>query len=215
MAKVALILSGCGYLDGSEIHETVFCLLALAEAGHSYHSFAPDRPQAKVVNHLTQEAVPGESRNCMVEAARIARGAISPLEKLVPGEWDALLMPGGFGVVCNLSDFATKGTHCTVNKKLTETLQEFHSQKKSIGATCISPALLAKVFEGRALLTLTLGQSDANAQLEEMGMKSVAASSSDAVVDEANRVYTTPCYMEPPDLPAMLEGIRKVVSHLR
>jgi enhancing lycopene biosynthesis protein 2 len=41
--RIGVILSGCGYLDGAEIHEAVCTLLALDEAGAEGVCMAPDR----------------------------------------------------------------------------------------------------------------------------------------------------------------------------
>lgn len=215
MAKVALVLSGCGVFDGSEIHESVLCLLALSEAGHSVHFFAPDREQIKVINHLTQEEKPGEKRNVLEESARIARGKILSLAKLKTQDFDAIMLPGGFGAALNLSDYGSKGTEAHVLPELVKILREFHAAKKVILATCISPALIAKAFEGVAVLTLTLGKDPKEKEkLEKMKMKGVLKGVEEGAFDEENRVYTTPCYMEPPDLPGMLKGIRAIVAKL-
>lgn len=215
MAKVALVLSGCGVFDGSEIHESVLCLLALSEAGHSVHFFAPDREQKKVINHLTHEEKSGERRNILEESARIARGKILPLAKLNVLDFDAIMLPGGFGVALNLSDYESQGTRAHVLPELLNILHDFHKAKKAILATCISPVLLAKAFEGKVELTLTLG-SDPKEQdkLDKMKMKGVLKRADEAAYDEENRVYTTPCYMEPPHLPSMLKGIRAIVARI-
>lgn len=47
MAKVAVILSDCGYLDGAEIHESVISLLLLEQKRHTYQCFTPDILQKK------------------------------------------------------------------------------------------------------------------------------------------------------------------------
>lgn len=214
MAKVAVILSGCGFLDGSEIHESVLCLLALSQKGHQATCFAPDAKHSKVVNHLTNEEE-HEQRSVLKESARIARGNIKPLNQLNPGDFDALLIPGGFGVASNLSNFSEKQTDCNVNPDLERALLEAHSAKIPIGATCITPAILAKVFEGKKRLKLTLGtDQDYLKLLEKMGMLGKSAKSSDMIADEENKIFTTPCYMEPPDLAGMYEGIKKVVDKL-
>jgi len=214
MSRVAVILSGCGVKDGSEIHESVLCLLALAQAGHTYHCFAPDIPQACVVNHYTGKSSPDERRNVLVESARIARGVISPLSDLKADEYDAILLPGGFGAASNLSTFASEGIECTVNEEVRNILLEFYKAKRPIAATCITPAVLAKVFQGVTCLKLTLGEGESNQQLEAMGMQAIPADVSSVVVDEGNRIYTTPCYMNPPDLAGMFEGIKKMVAKL-
>jgi enhancing lycopene biosynthesis protein 2 len=74
--KIGVLLSGCGVYDGAEIQESVLTLLAIAEQGHEAICISIDDKQHHVVNHLNGEEMP-ESRNMMVEAARIARGAIT------------------------------------------------------------------------------------------------------------------------------------------
>jgi enhancing lycopene biosynthesis protein 2 len=213
--RVAVILSGCGFKDGSEIHESVLCLLALARAGHTYHCFAPDMKQKRVVNHLTGQVVPNEERNVLVESARIARGDISPLSKLKPADYDAILLPGGFGAALNLCSYGEEGEECSVLPELKAALLGFHEAGKAIGATCIAPAAVAKSFQGVALIEMTFGTSKKeNQSLERMGMKGTSADVRSAVVDRHNKVYTTPCYMEPPDLAGMFEGITKLVAAL-
>lgn len=49
-----------------------------------------------VINHLTGDES-HESRNVLVESARIARGDIKPLSQANAEELDALIVPGGFG----------------------------------------------------------------------------------------------------------------------
>lgn len=201
-------------MDGSEIHESTLCLLALHQAGHQVQCFAPDIPQAKVVNHLTSAEM-DESRNCLVEAARIARGEIRPLHELDASAFDAILIPGGFGVASNLSTFGIEQTECSVNEDLRHAVLGFYEQKKPIGATCITPAVLGKIFEGIQSVKLTLGSNPGtNEHLVTMGMEAEAATASQMVADEENKVFTTPCYMEPADLSGMYEGIKQVVSRL-
>jgi enhancing lycopene biosynthesis protein 2 len=214
MSKVAIVLAGCGVYDGSEIHESVLCLLALAQAGHTYKIFAPDIPQRNVVNHLNQHEMAEESRNVLVEAARIARGDIAPLAELNPKEFDSILIPGGFGVGLNLSSFAIDAEECEVNPDLQRILLEFHKLGRPIGATCITPAVIAKVFQGVTSVKLTLGESDANRHLTHLGHQAVSADSRTVVSDDGNRIYTTPCYMNLPDLPGMYEAVRKLVEKL-
>ena len=53
--KFAVILSGCGFKDGSEIHEATMSLLAIKKSGCDYQCFAPDIKQHHVTDHLTGE----------------------------------------------------------------------------------------------------------------------------------------------------------------
>ncbi|MBS0622945.1 MAG: isoprenoid biosynthesis glyoxalase ElbB [Verrucomicrobia bacterium] len=212
MSKVALILSGCGVFDGSEINESVLCLLALSQKGDTYECFAP-QGELLVVDHLTRKPT-GEKRSILKESARIARGHIRPLEELDPSHFDAILMPGGFGAACNLSTYATDEEECEINPNLKKILISFHQAKKPIGATCISPALIARVFQGKVKLYLTLGSKSSNISLAKMEMSPIEAKSSEVVADEENRVYTTPCYMASENLAEMFQGVKKLVAHL-
>lgn len=210
MSKVAVVLSGCGFLDGSEIHESVLCLLALSQARLSYQCFAPDKEQADVINHLSKEPS-SEDRNALVEAARIARGEIVALNKLKVEDYEALLVPGGFGAAKTLSSFASEGSHCQVLPEFSKVLHDFYTAKKPIGLTCIAPAACAKALEGEKL-TLTLGSSDANHSLEEMGMEAKSCRVNEVAQDKTHKIYSTPAYMEPADLAGMFEGISKLVA---
>jgi enhancing lycopene biosynthesis protein 2 len=124
-------------------------------------------------------------------------------------------MPGGFGAAVNLSTWASEQENCSVNEDLKESILQFHKQGKPIGATCITPALLGKVFEKVAPVKLTLGSNaSSNEGLKKMGMEAVSSTAAEMVADEENKVFTTPCYMEPADLAGMYEGIKKVVARL-
>ncbi len=131
MKKVAVILSGCGYLDGSEIRESVLTLLALDTANIEYQIFAPDEPLFHVIDHVSGEINMAERRNVLQEAARIARGEISLLHKLDANEFDGLILPGGFGVAKNLSTFAFKGAEARVHGTVVSILKAFHQSKKT------------------------------------------------------------------------------------
>ncbi len=215
MGNIAVILSGCGFQDGSEIHEATLSLLAIAEAGHSYRCFAPDKVQRKVVDHFTGKEVK-EERNALHEAARIARGKIRPLTQLKVDHFSSLMIPGGAGAILTLSDFAINKENFEVDPDLKRIVVEFYEDKKPIGATCISPVVLAKIFQGMESLTMTLGTDKAwKETLEKWGMKGEPATISEMVSDERHKIYTTPCYMEPEDIKGLYQGIKKVVAKLQ
>jgi enhancing lycopene biosynthesis protein 2 len=215
MPKAAIILSGCGYLDGAEIHESVLCMVMLARHGHQFMCFAPDQEQAQVTNHITQHASPHEQRNSLVEAARIARGKIAPLETLKEHDFHALILPGGMGVALNLSNFAEQGSLCHVNKTLKSLILKFYEAKKPIGATCIAPIVIAKALEGLAKVEMTLGMDEKQKEvLGMMGMKGRLAQVHECVADLEHRVFTTPCYMEPDDLAGMSVGVETMIKQL-
>jgi enhancing lycopene biosynthesis protein 2 len=196
---VAVVLSGCGRADGSEIHEAVSCLIHLARLGAQYRCFALDAPQASVVNHLTGKPAAGETRNQLVEAARIARGEITPLSKLDPADFDAVVFPGGFGAAKNLCTFAKDGENCTVIPDVERALKAFHMAGKPVAMCCIAPVIGARILGTRAGgpgCTVTIGDDAATAAaIGEMGSKNVVKSVTEAAVDETNRLATTPAYM--------------------
>ncbi len=150
MKKVGVVLSGCGVYDGSEIHEAVITLLALARQGAEAICFAPDKKQADVINHLTGEAM-AETRNVLIEAARIARGDVHPLIQADAAELDALIVPGGFGAAKNLSTFASEGAACQIDPHLKALSQAMHAAGKPQGFICIAPAMLPKILISRCV----------------------------------------------------------------
>lgn len=211
--KIAIILCGCGFKDGSEIHESVCTLLALAQAGATARCFAPNLPQATVTNHATGNAA-GETRNMLVEAARIARGEIAELGTLDAQEFDALILPGGFGAALNLCTFATQGAQCTVNPDVARVITAFHAAKKPIGVICIAPAIVAKVL-GRHGVRLTIGTDAGTAQqLEAMGAMHENHTVDEICVDEKNRVVSTPAYMLADTIAETFAGITALVTKM-
>ncbi len=194
MARVGVMISGCGFLDGAEIHESVFTLLALSRRGHEIVPIAPDMPQRKVVDHRTMLPMEGTVRNVAVEAARIFRGA--PRSPSEAGELDALVMPGGYGAALNLCDFAEKGADCTVQPEVQSFIRSMVEAGKPVGAWCIAPALLAAALRGDPKVKLTVGNDpDTAAALEAMGAEHVECKVTDCVVDEEHKVVSAPAYM--------------------
>lgn len=211
MKKVGVLLAGCGYLDGAEIHEAVLTLLALDEAGAEAVCMAPDIPQRKVVNHLTGEAV-AESRNVLVEAARIARGKIVDVAKADPASLDALILPGGFGAALNLCDFAEAGPDMKVDPGVEQLVRAVHEAGKPVGAICIAPALVARLIPG---VELTIGSDAATAQaLEQMGAHHIPCPVNSIVIDGRRKVVSTPAYMLGPWVKEVSAGIRACVTEV-
>lgn len=212
MKKIGVVLSGSGVYDGSEIHEAVITLLAIAREGAEAVCFAPDKPQTDVINHLTGEPM-GESRNVLIEAARIARGAILPIAQASINDLDALIVPGGFGAAKNLSSFASLGSESVVDPDLKRLALEMHQAGKPLGFMCIAPAMLPKIFDFP--LRLTIGTDIDTAEvLEDMGAEHVPCPVDDIVVDEDNKVVTTPAYMLAQNIAEAAAGIEKLVSRV-
>jgi enhancing lycopene biosynthesis protein 2 len=218
MAKhVAVVLCGCGRGDGSEIHESTSVLIHLSRLGITYQCFAPDAPQAEVLNHATNQKSSAQTRNMMVEAARIARGAIKPLASLDASEFGGVVFPGGFGVAKNLCDFATKGSDCTVHPEAEQAIRAFHKAKKAMAMCCIAPVLAARLLGTRAggpgcKVTIGTDQTTSDA-ISTMGSSNIAKGVTEAFVDDANRLVTTPAYMDSAATPWQVhEGIGRMVE---
>lgn len=216
MKNVAVILSGCGHLDGAEIRESVLALLALESEGVQYKIFAPNKEQHHVVSHMKGEEVENaEKRNVLEESARIARGEIEDVTHLQVEDFDAILFPGGFGVAKNLCSFAFKGSDACADELITSKIVAFKLANKPIGAICISPALVALAI-GEFTPTMTIGTDQCVAiELEKLGVKHQTCVVSDCIIDEDNKIITTPAYMDDSaTLPDVFTGITKLVKNL-
>ena len=213
MARVAVILSGCGVFDGTEIHEAVLTLLALDRAGAEVQCVAPNKDQFDVVNHLTKEPQPGEKRNVLVESARIARGNVKDIATVSAEDFDAVILPGGFGAAKNLSTYATDNANCTVDGGVQRFLQEMHAAGKPICAICISPVILARTFGKDGSPRVTIGKAPETANhIESMGAEHISCPVDDFVVDQKAKIVTTPAYMLARSIHEASIGIEKAVN---
>jgi len=209
MKKFAVVLAGCGHVDGAEIQEATMTLLAIRKLGAEYEIFAPDVQQHHVVNHLTREPVK-ETRNVLVEAARIARGKIRALQHFRAADFDALIFPGGNGAAKNLCDFAVRGADCTVNKDVERAIRSMADAGKPIGALCIAPVIVARVLGD---VEVTIGQDAGTARaVERMGARHTPSNHAEVVIDQKRKVFTTPCYMLDADIVQIAEGAENVVK---
>ncbi len=207
--KFAVVLSGSGVYDGSEIHEATFTLLAIDKAGCKYQCFAPDINQHHVINHLTGDEM-DETRNVLVESARIARGNVKPLSEFKAADYDALIFPGGFGAAKNLSNLAFKGADCSVNSEVEKVTIEMVENKKPIGALCIAPAVIVRILEGA---TVTIGNdAETIGAIEKMGGEHLIKSHGEVTVDTKYKLVTTPCYMLDATISQIAEGAENVVK---
>lgn len=213
MSKVAVVLAGCGVYDGAEINEAVLTLLSLEQQGASYQCFAPDIEQMHVINHLTGEPEAGERRNVLVEAARIARGNIKELAEADVGDFDALLVPGGFGAAKNLCNFAVAGAGMEVLPQFLQLAQAFHEAGKPIGLVCIAPVMAAAICGAGTQCTIG-SDAETAAAIETMGAKHLACPVSEARVDTANKLVTTPAYMLAGSVSEAYSGISECVKEV-
>ena len=210
--KVAVILSGCGVYDGAEIHESVITLLRLDQRGAKVQCFAPDIAQLHVINHLTGEPMP-ESRNVLVESARIARGEIKDVREAKVEDFDALIIPGGFGAAKNLSSFATEGAACSVQADVLNLAEAFAEAGKPIGLMCISPAIAAKIYGPGVICTIGT-DADTAAAVSKMGGTHQECEVSEIVEDKARKLVSTPAYMLAQSIGEAAAGINKLVDRV-
>ncbi|CAF3507715.1 unnamed protein product [Adineta steineri] len=225
LRNVAVVLSGCGVYDGSEIHEASACLVHLSRHSASVQIFAPDMQQKHVINHLTGETMP-ETRNVLVESARIARGgqSISSLDKLQVNQFQAIILPGGFGAAKNLSTFAFDADKMTIDKNLEKILKDFLRSRKPIGMCCISPVIAAKLIPN---VQLTLGkmknlnENDAKnlfpysgsvLTARQMGADTKECDVNEICVDERHRLVTTPAFMKNAPFHEVFDGVGLMIE---
>lgn len=208
--KIAVVLSGCGVYDGSEIHESILVLLRLSQLGIDYQCLAPDIDQMHVINHLTGQEMP-ETRNVLTEAARIARGNILDIAKANPADYRAAIFPGGFGAAKNLCNFAVKGSDMTLNPDVATFARAIHAAHKPIGLICIAPAMAPLLF-GKGTQCTIGTDPDTAAAIEAMGGKHKDCTVYQFVVDEEKNIFSTPAYMLAGNIAEAAEGISRLVE---
>ncbi len=210
--KVAVVLSGCGVFDGSEIYESVLTLLHLEQAGAEVKVFAPNISQMHVLNHMTGDEMP-ETRNVLVEASRIVRGDICDISTAESDDFDALVVPGGFGAAKNLSDFATQGSDLTVQPEFLKFSQAMHQAGKPIGLICIAPAMSAKICGEGTECTIGNDRDTASA-IEATGARHIDCPVEGAHIDREKKLVTTPAYMLAGKISEASAGIKQLVNNL-
>lgn len=210
MKKAAVVLSGCGSLDGSEIREALFTMLSLSQNGIKYQCFAPNIEQTYVYNHYTNEVVTGEKRNVLVESARLARGRVKDLKEINFNDFDGLIFAGGYGTVINLSNFLVKKSiDFEVNEDVKNTILKFFNAKKPICFLCVSPMIGAKVLNG---ITITLGNSDEPSNsATKLGANVVKTNTNSPVIDAENKIISAPCYMVDVTISELYDGIFQTI----
>ncbi|MGD9807736.1 MAG: isoprenoid biosynthesis glyoxalase ElbB [Deferribacterales bacterium] len=216
MAKIGVVLSGCGVFDGAEIHEAVLTLYFLQKAGAEVLIMAPNVEQMHVVNHLKGEPAEGETRNVLVESARIARGDIKDMADVTAADFDGLCFPGGFGAAKNLTTFAVDGPDCQINPDVLRLVKETLQAKKPLAAICIAPVIVAKALEGTGIKSaITIGTEAAVAAgINKLGAEHINCPVKEYVVDGENKIVTTPAYMLGQNIVEVAEGIEKTCREL-
>ncbi|MGO1626320.1 MAG: isoprenoid biosynthesis glyoxalase ElbB [Halomonadaceae bacterium] len=211
--QVAIILTGCGALDGADIHETTLALLRLDQKDIGYRFFAPDIAQHEVINHRTGEVAENEARNVLDESARLARGDISPLSSLDADDFDAVILPGGEGVVKNISDFSQAGAGMQVIASLGEALAGFCLAAKPVGLSGIAPVLATRLLSDG--ISVTVGRHPGvSGAISSMGGLHRSGEADDIVVDFEHQVVSTPALMQTARLSEAAAGIFKLVDRI-
>jgi enhancing lycopene biosynthesis protein 2 len=212
--RIGVLLAGCGVMDGSEIHEATLTLYFLDKQGAEAICMAPNKDQLDVVDHNAGTPV-AEKRNVLIEAARIARGKIADVESIKADALDAIIIPGGFGAAKNLCTFAKDGVSCRVDANVARLLQEMRRKNKPIGALCIAPTVLARLFGEEFAPEMTIGTDAGTASaLEKMGARHTRATVDEIVTDSKNKIVTTPCYMLAQSIKDVGNGVQKLVAKI-
>lgn len=222
--KIGLLLSGCGVYDGAEIQESLFSMLAIEEIGAEVVAISINENQHHVVNHLTGEEMP-ESRNMMVEAARIARGNVYDIDKLSVDTIDALVVPGGFGSAKNFTKWAFEGPNGTIHPSVQKLIEEVVTAKKPLVALCVSPVVVAKALEGTTIhANLTIGTMEEASPydingfsqgLEKTGAQTTMKSIREINIDKENKIITAPCYMMDASLLEVRKNIQQAIQAIK
>lgn len=210
--RVGVVLSGCGFLDGAEIHEATCTLLSLDRRGARLVAAAPDVEQLHVVDHVKKAPVEGARRNVLAESARIVRGQIADLSSVSAGDLDALIFPGGYGAAKNLCSFAVEGRAMRVLPEVERLVREMRGAGKPMGFICIAPVIAARIF-GAEGVRVTIGDdAETAAAIESWGARHVTCRVEDVAVDERLKIVSTPAYMLGPWIAPVAAGIDKLVS---
>jgi enhancing lycopene biosynthesis protein 2 len=210
--RVGVVLAGCGFLDGAEIHEATCTLLSIDRRSARLLAMAPDVPQLHVVDHRSGQPVAGEARSVLAESARIVRGQIHDLATVSARDVDALVFAGGFGVAKNLCSFATEGRRMQVLPDVERLVREVRNAGRPMGFICISPVIAARIF-GPEGVRVTIGDdAETAAAIESWGARHVDCKVDGIVVDERLRIVSTPAYMLGPWIAPVAAGIERLVS---
>ncbi len=210
--RVGVVFSGCGFLDGAEIHEATLTLLFLDRRGARVTAMAPNVDQMHVIDHLIGEPVPGERRGVLAESARLARGQIVDMAKVEARDLDALILPGGYGAAKNLCTFALDGSAMKVDREVARLVRDMAAAKKPMGFICIAPVIGAKVL-GELAPRLTVGNdADTASAMNAFGAQHVECAVDQIVIDQKNRIVSTPAYMIGPSIALVAAGIEKLVA---
>lgn len=213
MIRFAVVLAGCGVFDGAEIHEATSTLFSISKHGGEYFCFSLNKPQFHVINHETQQPVEGETRNILIESARISRGKVKPLDEYQPEEFDAIIFPGGFGVAKNFFTFAKEGVSCEIDGLIKDVILRTHKAGKFIGGMCVSPGLIVRAFKGTNIHPKVTGGKEVGLAdaIGKMGGIHMECDATEACIDEDNKIVTTPAYTSAQNIFEVFQGVESMI----
>ncbi len=221
--NIAVLLAGSGVYDGSEIHESVFTLLALDELGITYTCIAPNKNQLQVINHLTGEEM-SETRNVLIESARIARGEVKDLANVSIEDFDGLVIPGGFGAAKNLNQWAVDGAAASIDTEVKQFIVQMIAAKKPIAALCMGPTVVASALADQGIhVSMTVGDPKESSPYDiagihegmaSLGVQPETATIEEVIVDHTNFIVSAPCYMLDAPIHAVRENVAMAIGEL-
>jgi enhancing lycopene biosynthesis protein 2 len=195
MKKIAIVLSGCGYKEGTEITEAVSAMTTLSRLGAEIQCFSP----APVIE----------------ESNKIARDTTKNISELNSKDFDALVFPGGFGAAKVLCNWAEAGSGCSVNPQVESAIKSFYEDSSPIGALCIAPVLLAKVLGDKGVAVTIGNDKETATEIEKTGAQHVECTVDDFVTDRENKIVTSPAYMFGDAKPGeVFTGVEKAMREL-
>lgn len=213
--KVAVLLSGCGIGDGSQIEEVILTYLALDKYQVDYICVAPDKNQLHTFNHFTESIEENDVRNILIESSRIGRGKISPLSSINYDEIDALIIPGGQGVFKNLSNYIETKELFNVDSEVESIIKLFHSSQKPIGAICGAILIVGKSLSNeRDKIKLSTSKNSFVKALELSNVALINIKASESCLDQVNKIVSTPAFIGTQNLFEMMLGIDDMVKKL-
>ena len=182
--KCLVLLAGCGLGDGSCIEEVILTYTALDKYGCDYTPVA-EALSVQSVNHLTEQLA--EKRNILLEAARIGRGRIEDIREIEFDEYNALIIPGGIGLLRNYKN----------SNAIEACVTHFISKKKPIATMCAGIDFL-RSFWGNGLLA---------SEMKEL-------SAEEFCFDADNNIYYTPAFRKTGSCYTALSGIDSMIYAL-
>ncbi len=207
---MALILSGCGVYDGTEVQEAVAALLALERLGAEVVCAAPNVAAPVVINHLTGQPMIGDERNVLVESARIARGDVRDLAKVLTEGLDGAVFPGGYGATRVLSDQVGRGAGARVLPVVEGFVRELHGAGKPMGFLCLAPVVAARVL-GAKHPKLGMGAEPAViADMVAMGAEVTTLGPRDIAVDREHKLVCAAAFTAARRISEGYEGIERL-----